>query len=311
MRAFIILIIISCAIIISTIFNMLEGPAINQMLYESMWSISICQYYFEEYRKDIWTNEEYILKKRKCTNKRIMYNMELTSSIFNLFIGIVCLGMGIYGLGEKISKSPKIGFTGIGFGIVGFNLTLVYVIYNGIVYFNYYNDYLYKTDEQGAFAEYNEKLKAYECLYYKKDDIDAIFPKYYDLLKSQYNFNYDLIYSFNFDPEKKGCSREASPPLCQSSGYFFGNFTYGNGSLCTKYYYNQKIDDFYNYGLSVRFLICFILSIIILLFYFVLIFSGFMLFGKKKSRKEIKTKKNDDSYFLFFRVSVSEKIILN
>ena len=36
-----------------------------------------------------------------------------------------------------------------------------------------------------------------------------------------------------------------------------------------------------------------------------------MLFGKKKPRKEIKTKKNDDSYFLFFRVSVSEKIILN
>jgi hypothetical protein len=47
------------------------------------------------------TEEQYYLGKRRCTNKRIMYNMEYTSSVFNIFIGIVCVGVGIYGWVEK------------------------------------------------------------------------------------------------------------------------------------------------------------------------------------------------------------------
>ena len=46
--------------------------------------------------------------------------MEFTSIIFNIFIGLVCLIMGIYGLKQKISISQNIGYTAIGFGIVGF-----------------------------------------------------------------------------------------------------------------------------------------------------------------------------------------------
>ena len=84
--------------------------------------------------------------------------MEFTSIIFNIFIGLVCLIMGIYGLKQKISISPNIGYTAIGFGIVGFILTLVYVIYNCIVYFNYYNDStIYKIDEQGVLQNIMKK----------------------------------------------------------------------------------------------------------------------------------------------------------
>ena len=231
-----------------------------------------------------------------------MYNIEFTSIIFNIFIGLVCLIMGIYGLKQKISISQNIGYTVIGFGIVGFILTLVYVIYNGIVYFNYYNDStIYKIDEQGAFAEYNEKMKAYECIYYKKDDLDSLVAKYYDLLKSRYNYDYDLENSFNIDPEKKGCNGKITPESCKYSGYIYGNYTYNNISLCTKYYYNQKIYDFNNYDLSARFLTLFLLNIIILLCYFGLIFSGWML-CKRKSQEE---NNNEYYYFLFFKIKVS------
>ena len=144
-------------------------------------------------------------------------------------------------------------------------------------------------------------MKAYKCIYYKKDDLDAIFAKYYDLLKSRYNYNYDLENSFNIDPEKKGCNGKITPESCKYSGYIYGNYTYNNASLCTKYYYNQKIDDFYNYEISIRFLVLFLLSILILFCYCGLIFSGFMLF-KKKSQEKIK---NDYYYFLFFKIKVS------
>ena len=210
----------------------------------------------------------------------------------------MCWSWNIW-LGRKKTKSSKLGLTGIGLGIVGFILTLVYVIYNGIVYFNYYDSPpIYKTDEQGKFAEYNRKKKAYVCIYYKKDDLGNLFATYYDLLKSQYNYNYDLLNSFNNEPEKKGCSEGASPELCEKLGFFYGNYTYGNGSLCTKYYYNQKIKEiggFKNYHFSARFLTCFILSIFILLFYCVLIFCGITLFEIKSREKT----KNGHSYFFF------------
>ena len=50
---------------------------------------------------------------------------------------------------------------------------------------HYYDSSIYKIDGDGAFAEFNEKIGVYECFYYKKNDTDAIYAKYCDLIKSQ------------------------------------------------------------------------------------------------------------------------------
>ena len=98
--------------------------------------------------------------------------MEYTSFIFNIFISFVCVLLGLYGLQKE--TIPKTGYIGMGCGIVGLILTLVYVIYNGVVYTNYYNTEIYKVDGDGAFAEYDQKNNRYECFYYKKDDKNAV-----------------------------------------------------------------------------------------------------------------------------------------
>ena len=136
-----------------------------------------------------------------------------------------------HGTGEFLCLFPcdlrifgnNIGYTVIGFGIVGFILTLVYVIYNGVVYTNYYNSSsIYKVDGDGAFAEYDQKKGGYECFYYKKDDYLAIYAKFCDLIKSQYNYDYDLTKSFINDPAKSGsgCQR-AEPTDCLLNDYIF------------------------------------------------------------------------------------------
>ena len=69
MKAVIILFIVSCVILISSIINILFAPAIHDMLYESMFAVTICEILFEG---DYWTNppELYFLKKKKMQKQK-------------------------------------------------------------------------------------------------------------------------------------------------------------------------------------------------------------------------------------------------
>jgi len=280
--------VVSCAILIFSIINLSIGPIINKVILydyedEVFWGQLNCAKKSDDYEDKKKSNpsmSEETKKKneiaiRKCRNRKAMYNMEYTSFIFNIFIGFVCVLLGLYGLQKEII--PKTGFIGMGCGIVGFILTFVYVIYNGVVYTNYYDSKIYKIDGDGAFAEYDEDKNAYECFYYKKNDTDSIYAKYCDLIKSQYNYNYDLMASFTENPEKKGCRGKYYPTDCSIKEYIEDRVSYGNGAYCSKLYYRKSFDNYTNYDLSARFLTVLLLSIIILLCYCGLIFSGFML----------------------------------
>ena len=72
MKNIIILFIVSCVTLISSIINILFAPAIYDMLYESMFAVTICEKLFEG---DYWTNppELYYLKRKKCNIKKIIY----------------------------------------------------------------------------------------------------------------------------------------------------------------------------------------------------------------------------------------------
>ena len=279
--------VVSCAILIFSIINLSIGPIINKVITTDsedgvFWGQLNCAKKSDDYEDKKKSNpsmseekkKKEEIKIRKCRNRKAMYNMEYTSFIFNIFIGFVCVLLGLYGLQKEII--PKTGFIGMGCGIVGFILTFVYVIYNGVVYTNYYNTEIYKVDVDGAFAEYDEDKNAYECFYYKKNDTDSIYAKYCDLIKSQYNYNYDLTNSFNLDPEKKACS-DKYPSICRKNEYIEGRIPYGDSAYCRKLYYKNTFNNYTNYDLSARFLTVLLLSIIILLCYCGLVFSGFML----------------------------------
>ena len=275
--------VVSCAILIFSIINLSIGPVINKAISNN--GNANCKMLVDTYddegeRMSEDDKKQLELDIRECRNKKAMSNMEYTSCIFNIFIAFVCVLLGLYGLQKE--TIPKTGYIGMGCGVVGLILTLVYVIYNGVVYTNY-NDYdsnIYKVDGDGAFAEYDQKNNRYECFYYKKDDKNAVYAKYCDLIKSQYNYDYDLIKSFS-NEGKMECTNKVYPSSCRKEEYITRQYKRSDGSLCTKLYYFSEYDTYHNsyinYNKSARFLTVLLLSILILLCYCGLIFSGFML----------------------------------
>ena len=277
----------ACAILVFSIINYKIGPIINGRVGYN-WGLLNCAKQSDDYEDakkanpsmSDETKESIEAGIRQCRNQKAMHDMEHTSIVFNGVIGFICVLLGLYGLQKEVI--PKTGTIGMACGVVGFILTLVYVIYNGVVYNNYYDRNIYKVDGDGAFAELDGS--SYECFYYNKPgDDEALRAKYSDLIKSQYNYNKDLELSFETDPEKKGCFG-LGPSSCRDVEYipyisnsYFDYSDNGQTKRCSKLYYSNSFDDYSNYDKSARFLTVLLLSIITLLCYCGLIFSGFML----------------------------------
>ena len=277
---------VSCAILIFATINMGVGPIMNKRL-GTDWGNANCEKLANDYEdakkrnpdmsdSDKKTNEFEI---SRCKNRKAMYNMEYTSFVFNIVIGFIGVLIGLYGLqNEIIINSGKVGMA---CGVVGLVLTLVYVIFNIIVYTSYYDSAYFKVDSDGAFAKRDGTR--YKCLYFKeKDDLEALYAKYSDIIKSQYNYNKELADSFNTDPEKRDCKTSRFIILdCSQDEYIDSSQTYRNDQgedlPCSKLYYQQTVNSFSNYDKSARILTTLIFSIMIILCYIGFIFSGFIL----------------------------------
>ena len=281
---------VSCIILVLATINMGVGPIMNKKLGTS-WGNANCEKLvndYEDYKKsnpnmDEQTKEENEYNINRCKNRKTMYNMEYTSFVFNIVIGFIGVLIGLYGLQNEVI--PKSGTVGMACGVVGLALTLVYAIFNIIVYTSYYDTQYYKVDSDGAFAE--REGTRYKCYYFKeKEDFRSLYAKYSDLIKSQYNYNKELSDSFKNEREKRyGCTvNDGSIALCALDEYLDIPVTYINenneNAPCSKLYYHDsynEFDDFSNYDKSARILTTLIVSILIILCYLGFIFSGFIL----------------------------------
>jgi uncharacterized Tic20 family protein len=281
---------VSCIILVLATINMGVGPIMNKKLGTS-WGNANCEKMANDYEDekksnpsmDELTKEEREYNINQCKNKKTMYNMEYTSFVFNIVIGFIGVLIGLYGLQNEVI--PKSGTIGMACGFVGLALTIVYVIFNIIVYTSYYDTQYYKVDSDGAFAE--REGTRYKCYYFKeKEDYRSLFAKYSDLIKSQYNYNKELSDSFKNEREKRyGCTvNDGSIALCALDEYLDIPVTYINenneNAPCSKLYYHDsynEFDDFSNYDKSARILTTLIVSILIILCYLGFIFSGFIL----------------------------------
>ena len=224
---------VSCIILVLSTINFGVGPIMNEKLGKD-WASENCikkvNDYEDEKKKNPDMNE--LTKKEmefginQCKNKKAMYNMEYTSFVFNIFIGFFGVLVGLYGLQNEVI--PKSGLIGMACGFVGLVLTLVYVIFNIIVYTKYFDDKYYKIDSDGAFAE--REGTRYKCYYFKEaGDGLALLAKYSDLIKSQYNYNKELYDSFQTDREKKyGCKVNEYIKNCALDEYLDFPITYRN-----------------------------------------------------------------------------------
>ena len=282
--------VVSCTVLVLATINMGVGPIMNKKLGQG-WGLLNCARIsdiYEEYKSSMSekAKKELEYEIKHCKQKKVMYNMEYTSFIFNMVIGFICVIIGLYGIQKEVI--PKSGLIAAACGVVGFTLTLVYVIYSMIVYTKYYdeNTTIYKRDSDGAFAKLDGEL--YKCLYFKKEgDVTALYAKYSDLIKSQYNYNKKLTDSFVNVREKnstygycvtsssivESCSQVG---YINSTGYFYRNEN-NEAKPCSKLYYRNLINTFTNFDRSARMLTALISSILILLCYCALLFLGLML----------------------------------
>ena len=283
----------ACVILLFTIINLCIGPVISKKVtydYQigGTWGTLNCAEISDTIdnlkkagAKDDDLKYSYKWSLKACRRKKAMYNMEYTSFIFNIAIGFVCGLLGLLHHFDVIKNdfALKTGLIGTGCGILGFILTFVYIIYNGIVYTHYYGDIIYKRDGDGRFAEL--KGDKYECFYFDKpENTHALFAKYSDLSKKQYNYNKDLYKSFTSSEEVIDCRFNANQ--C-SSEYIDKSIApkRQNGDDCKYLYvYESPITTITNRDKSQRFLTALILSLFVCLANIGLALFGFLLFRK-------------------------------
>ena len=288
----------SCAILLFTIINLSIGPIISGKVGDDPfnWGTANCKAAkdnYDEQKKGGCTGDclkfgaEWTLN--FCNNGKAMYNMEYTSFIFDIVIGFICGLLGLlHHFEPKKDFVSKTGLIGLGCGIIGFVLTFVYLILNGIVYTNYYNisQNIYKRDSDGAFAEL--KGDKYKCFYFDKaGNGHSIMAKFSDLNKKQYNYNKELIDLFTSQPSSTTQTDQVrcrgDPTDCIIEEYIDNDHSHqNNGKDCQYLYINLRsqpnYNQFINKDISDRFLTALILSLFVCFANLGLALFGFLLF---------------------------------
>ena len=214
-----------------------------------------------------------------CKREKGMHDMEYTAFIFDVVIGFVCGLIGLLHLFDlKKDFVSNTGLIGLSCGIVGFVLTFVYVIFNGLVYTSVYTGW-YKRDGDYAFAE--KDGDNFKCFYFDNEhNGNSIYAKYSDYGKKQYNYKYDwdkdikTNCKISSDNIIQYCAAEEIPTLLKG--------TAATGKLyagCDYLYLDTHIsNEITNKDLSDRFLTALILSLIVCLANIGLALFGFLLF---------------------------------
>lgn len=276
------LFICSCAVLGLAVINLHLSPVYNGKV--GFWNLYNCDVLSDQIKEAKTKSEipQSLIEKAEaelteCIIKKSFYTIEKAVFIINICIGFICALLGLFGLEKETLK--KSGILGLALGIIGAILTFIYVIFNGIVYTNYYEKTIYKINENGAFAEssYDDK---YKCIYFNKENDDkALKAKFSDLLKSRYNYDKEMSAAFSDSKEKSGCNRRESPLDCATDGFIKGPINYyidGDYKKCYNLYYYENKQDNSNYDISSRFLAALIFSLFTVLLYCAMCFFGFM-----------------------------------
>jgi hypothetical protein len=216
---------LACGLLALTIITICVGPAITGVFNVGDWVAQNCQIYADSHKhteddKDLTKDaKDKILKyldkgKHLCERQKAMYGLEYAALISDLVFGFSCALLSLlhfFGVGKSFEKIT--GLIGLISGVIGFILTLIYIIYSGYIFTNDSEDLEYnsqptdpdnlipysyeatpKLDKNREIAKWNEDKKIYECLYYDKDDYDSLYAKYKDLGKKQYNYHKDFTF---------------------------------------------------------------------------------------------------------------------
>lgn len=302
------------AILLFSVIVVNIAPAINHLAEEfDEWPYQSCSLFNDGYKyaeKEPYASKEEKdeelekIKKRKnrCERKKAMIGLEYTALNINLVCGFICTLLGFFhffNIGGDMGKIPS--FAGLGTGIVGFVLTLVYVIESGLVFNDIDGSQRIRIDSDGSYLKWDNSRNSYVCIFYDKDNEDSLYLKYSDYGNKFLNYNKDVYFKVQ---EKKyeyyetilsgatnsgGCNYRiySGDILDRCKDYDekkgpFGKYEYfdelGNKKVdCNKLYYISSVDDNSKKRLYDRWLTTIILSCFIFIFDIALALFGFLL----------------------------------
>ena len=278
------------------------SPAIT--LGFSDWSYESCSYYSDKYeydeKKDL-TNyhnsqeeKDQLLyedkrDKTKCEKKKAMVLLEYTALNINIFFGFICAFLGFFYCFRLGNVSIIAGFAGLGTGIIGFVLTLAYVIESGLVFNDNVDRSSMRIDSDGAFLEWNIKKNHYICIFYERDEYDSIFLRYSDYGNKYLNYFKDIRPEENNYRYEQCQISEVSYQYCKNADekqydedYLKYYNSQGQEFGCDKLVYYHNNNDNYYKNIYNRWLTTLILCCFILILDIGLAIIGFLIFYESK-----------------------------
>ena len=178
---------------------------------------------------------------------------------------------------SKKDFAANTGLIGLVCGVVGFALTFVYVIFNGLIFTGKYSGEL-ERESDGYYAERKGTTTDFQCIAsFDEEDVFSGFVKFSDLNKKQYNYKKDF-----YDNSKIQCICANTISLCNTQEIleqsdYDTDCSNIDGNSCKYIYAPAKIDNS-NKDIFDRFLTTLILSLIVCLANLELILFGFLLF---------------------------------
>jgi hypothetical protein len=263
-----------------------SAPANEKNLFKE-WGTASCQLLNDDYKhkKDIGgfngdTNgREETQTKRKindCKRHKAMFGLEYAALISDVVLGFICMLLGlIHYLEQGKPFETTSGLIGIASGGIATVLTIVYVVYSGIIFNNEYirdsaSNILY---DNHAYLHWNgnKYVNNYDEQKLEKD-LDVQFIKYKDLGKKGYNYDSE-IYQMSLDSNSEFSN-------CQTYVSLTEQKTYGaSGAKKCEYIwrssFSESVQAKYLYD---RWITSIILSVVICVCGIGLAFFGFLLF---------------------------------
>lgn len=195
---------IASAILLFSIIVVNIAPIIGKFNFASNWYNQACEFHSDNY--DYWeeqsypdtkTKEDFLkpLKKtrERCKRKKAMVALEYTALNIDLFVGFICSLLGFLLYLNLGNLGKVIGLIGLGGGIIGFVLTLVYIIESGLVFNDIDGNNSIRIDSDGAFLEWDSGR--YKCIFYDKDDEDSILTRFSNYGNKYLNYNKDVHFN--------------------------------------------------------------------------------------------------------------------
>jgi hypothetical protein len=291
------------AILILTVTAIYVSPLINNFDSSTAnYKTLNCKLYSDNYKnskKDLAeeTEEEKKIKKEKldyikqeldsCNRKKAYYGLEYSAFIIDVIAGFLCSVLGlIQYLNEGKIFLRQTGLIGLILGVIGFVITLFYLVYSSLVYTS--DGETGKRDEDGSFAYWDQSKGAYVCKYYIENSILSMIATFSEYGKKQYNYDKDFYQKYYYDTygiskEFSGCQKSIYE-ICETQNTYTHRENYDSDSgskPCDKLYLSPA-DSFERKKMSDGWLTVIILSAIIILCTICLALFGFLLFKNKE-----------------------------